>query len=175
VEVAADVVLVCWAAFELGLRISEAVRGRGRRERDRGTRLWITGSLGVGLAVAAAMPARSSPAGVVVMALGLAVRVWAVVALGRAFRTTVEVDADQAVVTTGPYRWIRHPAYVGLVLVVSGFGLTRGWLAFAIGLLLPLPAIVWRIHVEEAELVRVLGEPYRAYQARTARLLPGVW
>jgi protein-S-isoprenylcysteine O-methyltransferase Ste14 len=135
----------------------------------------ITGSLGAGIAVAASMPARSAPEGVVVMALGVVVRVWAVVALGGAFRTTVEVDADQPVVTAGPYRWIRHPAYVGLLLVVAGFGLTRSWLAFAVGVLLPLPAIVWRIRVEETELVRVLGDRYRRYQARTARLIPRLW
>jgi protein-S-isoprenylcysteine O-methyltransferase Ste14 len=42
-------------------------------------------------------------------------------------------------------------------------------------LVLPPPALVWRIHVEEAELGRVLGDAYRAYQERTARLIPGLW
>jgi protein-S-isoprenylcysteine O-methyltransferase Ste14 len=58
--------------------------------------------------------------GVIVMWLGLATRIWAVAALGGAFRTTVEVDLDQAVVTTGPYKWIRHPSYAGLLLTVAG-------------------------------------------------------
>jgi protein-S-isoprenylcysteine O-methyltransferase Ste14 len=140
VEAAADVVLVCWAVFELGLRIGEALRGRGGRARGRGTRLLLVVSLGGTLGGIAAVHARSpagAAAGAVVMGLGLAVRVWAVVVLGSAFRTTVEVETDQRVVTTGPYRRVRH--------------------------------------VEEAELVRVLGEPYRAYQARTARLIPGIW
>jgi protein-S-isoprenylcysteine O-methyltransferase Ste14 len=111
-----------------------------------------------------------------VMWLGLAVRAWAIAALGRSFRTTVEVDPGQAVVTTGPYRWVRHPSYSGLLAIVAGFGLAEGsWLALLACLAFLLPAILRRIRVEEAELERVLGEPYRAYEARTARLVPRVW
>jgi protein-S-isoprenylcysteine O-methyltransferase Ste14 len=40
---------------------------------------------------------------------------------------------------------------------------------------LPLPALLLRIHVEEAEMVSVLGDRYRAYQAQTKRLIPGIW
>ena len=78
--------------------------------------------------------------------LGLAIRVWAVVALGAAFRTTVEVDDEQPVVSTGPYRWVRHPSYTGLLLIVIGFGLASGrWYALVLSVVLPLPALLWRI------------------------------
>ena len=49
------------------------------------------------------------------------------------------------------------------------------WLALAVGLLLPLPGILWRIRVEEAELERVLGPAYGAYRASTTRLIPRLW
>jgi protein-S-isoprenylcysteine O-methyltransferase Ste14 len=49
------------------------------------------------------------------------------------------------------------------------------WLAFAVCVLLPAPALLRRIQVEEAELVRVLGDRYRAYQRHTKRLIPGLW
>jgi protein-S-isoprenylcysteine O-methyltransferase Ste14 len=63
-----------------------------------------------------------------------------------------------------------------LLLLAAGLGLALGnWLSAAVCLALPLPALAWRIHVEEAELGRVLGDGYRAYQARTARLIPGRW
>jgi protein-S-isoprenylcysteine O-methyltransferase Ste14 len=177
--------LACWALLEAGLRMREAVRGQGGRNRDRGTRVLIAIALGAAIA-AASIATSMAPAlripgavrvlGVIVMWLGLATRVWAIAALGGAFRTTVEVDPDQAVVTTGPYTWIRHPSYAGLLLIVAGLGLAIGnWLSAAACLALPLPALVWRIHVEEAELSRVLGDAYRAYQARTARLVPGRW
>jgi protein-S-isoprenylcysteine O-methyltransferase Ste14 len=177
--------LACWALLEVGLRVREAVRGQGGRDRDRGTRVLIAISLGAAIAVASVaasvVPSLRIPVavrvfGVIVMWLGLATRIWAVAALGGAFRTTVEVDLDQAVVTTGPYKWIRHPSYAGLLLIVAGLGLALGdWPSAAVCLALPLPALAWRIHVEEAELGRVLGEAYRAYQAGTARLIPGGW
>jgi protein-S-isoprenylcysteine O-methyltransferase Ste14 len=180
----ADVSLACWALFELGLRVREVVRGKGGREHDRGTRVLIALSIGVALfaaiGAAKAAPGLNTPVGVqvvgaVVLCLGLAVRVWAVVALGAAFRTTVEVDPGQAVVTRGPYRWVRHPSYTGLLLIVVGFSLAAGnWLSLGAGLLV-IPAFVRRIHVEEAELERVLGDTYRHYEAGTARLVPGIW
>jgi protein-S-isoprenylcysteine O-methyltransferase Ste14 len=178
-------ILACWGLFELGLRVREAAHGKGRREHDRGTRVMIAASIGLALVAAAAaqsrvtglrMPDAARVLGVGVMCLGLATRVWAVVALGGAFRTTVEVDPGQAVVSTGPYRWIRHPSYTGLLLIVAGYGLALGnWLSCAACLVLPLPAILRRIRIEEAELDRVLGETYRSYQATTARLIPRLW
>ena len=181
----ANVTLAAWVVLELGVRVREAVQGRGGRERDRGTRVLIALTLGAAIGLAAAapsiapslrMPGFSRVLGVIVMWLGLATRVWAIAALGAAFRTTVEVDPGQTVVSSGPYKWIRHPSYTGLLLVVAGFGLAVGnWLALAVALLLPLPGILWRIHVEEAELERVLGAAYGSYRAKTTRLIPGLW
>jgi protein-S-isoprenylcysteine O-methyltransferase Ste14 len=171
--------------LETGLRVREAVQGRGGRNRDRGSRVLIaisfgatigTASIATSVAPSLRIPVAAQVFGVIVMWVGLATRVWAVAALGGAFRTTVEVDPDQAVVTTGPYKRIRHPSYAGLLLILAGLGFALGnWLSAAACLALPLPALAWRIHVEEAELSRVLGDDYRAYQTRTARLIPRRW
>jgi protein-S-isoprenylcysteine O-methyltransferase Ste14 len=178
----AQITLAAWALLEVSVRVAEAIRGKGRRDRDRATRVWI--ALSLAAAVAGAVAARSTlrvpeplrSAGVVVMWLGLIVRAWAIVALGSSFRTTVEVDPGQTVVARGPYRWIRHPSYSGLLAIVAGFGLAAGsWLSFAICLVVLLPAIVRRIHVEEAELERVLGDDYRGYASGRARLVPRLW
>jgi protein-S-isoprenylcysteine O-methyltransferase Ste14 len=52
---------------------------------------------------------------------------------------------------------------------------SANWLALVICIALLLPALLRRIHVEEAELTNVLGDRYRAYQAQTKRLIPGLW
>jgi protein-S-isoprenylcysteine O-methyltransferase Ste14 len=180
-----DLTVAAWALVEVGVRVREGVQGKGRAGRDRGTRVLIAVTLGAAIAAALAarslapelrMPAPLWTAGVVVMWLGLTLRVWAIASLGRDFRTTVEVEPGQAVVSSGPYRWIRHPSYTGLLLIVAGYGAALGnWLSLAACVVLPLPAIVWRIHVEEAELNRVLGLAYRTYQADRARLIPRLW
>lgn len=186
-----------WLILELSLIWRDRVRDKGSTDEDRGTR-----ALNFGLILAAVLaadvltgvisphsPARipgtypgTGPggwpalAGLVVSWLGLAVRVWAVVTLGRSFRTTVEVDAGQAVVSRGPYRWVRHPSYTGLLLVAAGFGLAEGtWPGLAICLVLPAVAMLRRIHVEETALTQVIGDAYRDYQNRTKRLIPGLW
>jgi protein-S-isoprenylcysteine O-methyltransferase Ste14 len=183
--VALYLTLAGWAVLELGLRVRERLQGKGSGARDRATRALIAITLGAAIALAAVTASRATvpriadtyrAGGLIVIWLGLAIRVWAIAALGRAFRTTVEVDPGQAVVSTGPYRWVRHPSYSGLLLIVTGFGLAGGnWFVMAICAVLPLPALLWRIHVEEAELVGVLGDRYRAYQAHTKRLIPGIW
>ena len=181
----ADLTLVAWALVEVGVRVREGVQGKGRPDRDRATRVLIVMTLGA--AIVAALGARSvgptlgmleplRMVGVVVMWLGLALRVWAIATLGSAFRTTVEVEPGQTVVSSGPYRWVRHPSYAGLLLIVAGFGAALGnWLSLTVCVVLPLPAILWRIHVEEAELNNVLGEAYRTYQSDRARLIPRLW
>jgi protein-S-isoprenylcysteine O-methyltransferase Ste14 len=183
--VALQLTLAGWAVLELGLRVRERIGGRGSAARDRGTRALVAVTLGIAVAVAVVTASRSTgpqiagpyrAAGLIVMWLGLGIRVWAIATLGRAFRTTVEVDSGQTVVSSGPYRWVRHPSYSGLLLIVTGCGLAAGnWLALAVCAVLPLPALLRRIQVEEAELTGVLGDRYRAYQAQTKRLIPGLW
>ena len=177
--------LVAWVLLEVSLLVRDLAHAQGSRARDCGTRIVISVMLNgaialaiVSLSVAPSLliPGPYRAAGLIVMWLGLAIRVWAIAALGRAFRTSVEVDTGQAVVSHGPYRWVRHPSYTGLLLIVTGFGLAVGnWLALVVCVVLPLSALLRRIHVEEAELIRVLGDPYRAYQTQTKRLIPGVW
>jgi protein-S-isoprenylcysteine O-methyltransferase Ste14 len=71
---------------------------------------------------------------------------------------------------------VRHPSYTGLLLIALGFGLGVGnWLSLAICALIPLVGLLPRIAVEEAELARVLGDPYCSYQKATRRLVPGLW
>jgi protein-S-isoprenylcysteine O-methyltransferase Ste14 len=176
--------LAGWIVLELGVRIWESSQGRGRTGHDRFTRALIGVSFGlaIGLAVSvwhahsAQLPTAVRAIGLVVMWLGLATRAWAIFTLGKSFRTTVEVDPGQAVISTGPYARIRHPSYTGLLLIVLGVGLGLGdWVSLVICALLPLPAVLLRIRVEEAELERVLGETYVGYERRTKRLIPRVW
>jgi protein-S-isoprenylcysteine O-methyltransferase Ste14 len=114
--------------------------------------------------------------GVLIMLAGFTLRVGSIVVLGRFFRRDVTIEAAQTVIRRGPYRYIRHPAYAGNLLVALGFGLAlANWLSIAALVALPFLGLLPRIRVEEAALESALGEPYRAYEADTARLVPGLW
>jgi len=177
-----------WGALEVALLVRDVVRGKGGTGQDRGTRrvnfltflAAILAANGVhallGDQSAWQIGSRHADLAVAAMLAGLVLRIWAIATLGREFRTSVEVEAGQAVVEAGPYRWIRHPSYTGLLLILIGSGLTIGdWLALIITALIPTAALLRRISVEERTLVDVLGQPYLDYQSHTKRLLPGLW
>jgi protein-S-isoprenylcysteine O-methyltransferase Ste14 len=114
--------------------------------------------------------------GLALVVAGVAIRSWAVWTLGRFFRREVTVEAGQPVVSSGPYRFVRHPAYAGNILMYAGFGLAIGsWVSAAVLLAFAVIAHIPRIRVEEAELERKLGDDYREYEQERARLVPGVW
>jgi protein-S-isoprenylcysteine O-methyltransferase Ste14 len=187
IEVIAQLTLAAWLLLEIGLLFRDRVRGKGSGAQDRGT-LWLNFVLIAAAIITAGIltgKLHSAPwqfgstglsaAGLLVMWAGLAVRIWAVMVLGRSFRMTVEVDADQNVVDSGPYRWVRHPSYTGILLITAGLGLVYGnWPALAILLLLPVGVLIHRIFVEEALLTEVIGSTYTDYSAQTKRLVPGL-
>jgi protein-S-isoprenylcysteine O-methyltransferase Ste14 len=114
--------------------------------------------------------------GRVILVAGLVLRGWSIMTLGEYFTGAVAVSADQRVVTVGPYRVLRHPSYTGLLLALAGLGLTAAnWVSFAGVVVLPLAAILWRIHAEERALLATIGDRYRAYAAQHKRLIPLVW
>jgi protein-S-isoprenylcysteine O-methyltransferase len=167
----------------------ELYAGQQRRAdapvRDRGSLYLIYALISVGYFVAfwgwnrpppPILPQEFVWLGGAVALAGFALRLWSVVTLGKYFTYVVKVSSDQNVVDTGPYRLIRHPSYTGALLAGVGIGLSLGYaLAPAVIGLTSLVAYLVRIAVEEKALAEGIGAPYRAYMARTRRLIPFVW
>ncbi|MFZ0171814.1 MAG: isoprenylcysteine carboxylmethyltransferase family protein [Acidimicrobiales bacterium] len=121
-------------------------------------------------------PLVSVVVGIVVFSSGEALRVWAKVALGRYFTYTVQTSSDQPVITSGPYRFLRHPAYSGILLIAIGAGAVWGnWLGLGALTLLTLVGLIYRIRVEEKALLEDLGDSYRTYAEHHKCLIPFVW
>lgn len=101
---------------------------------------------------------------------------WAILTLGAFFRTSVQLLEGQRLITRGPYRYLRHPAYAAGVLVFSGIGLAMGnWFSFAESILLVLLAYAFRIRVEERALDEHFGAEFEAHRRRTWAMIPLVW
>lgn len=112
-------------------------------------------------------------AAVVVFAGGVTLRLVAIRTLGRFYSHHVIRHDLHAIVSTGPYRLIRHPAYAGMLLGHAGLIVFFfNWPALL--LLVGLAGVLsWRIRVEERTLMVLPA--YSAYAAQHARLVPGVW
>jgi protein-S-isoprenylcysteine O-methyltransferase Ste14 len=113
--------------------------------------------------------------GVIVFAVGGTLRIWPVFALGRRFSGLVAIQPGHTLLTTGIYRFIRHPSYLGLLLSVFGWGLA---FRSGVGLLLAamlVPPLVARMNSEEALLKSEFGAEYGQYRSRTFRLIPGIY
>lgn len=122
------------------------------------------------------LPPVSGPAGVAMMAAGLALRAWSMRTLGAYYSRILRTTCDQDVVEDGPYRVIRHPGYLGSVMVWTGFAVTSGSAAVAVGVAALMGnAYRRRIAAEEAMLTGRFGSAYAEYSRRTKRLIPFIW
>jgi protein-S-isoprenylcysteine O-methyltransferase Ste14 len=111
-----------------------------------------------------------------VLVLGLGVRAVAIMTLGKAFSANVAMRSGQRMQRRGLYRLVRHPSYLGLELILLALGLhARTWACFAVVLIPPTAALLYRIHVEETALRREFGADYDEYSRCTKRLIPGVY
>lgn len=113
-------------------------------------------------------------AGLAATATGLGFAVWARRHLGRNWSAIVTVKEGHSLVRTGPYRYVRHPIYTGVLLALSGSALAtgewRGPLAVAVALL----AFVQKTSVEERRMRETFPE-YEQYRRQTARLVPFIF
>ena len=107
---------------------------------------------------------------------GLALRLWAILTLGAFFRRTVHLHDGHRMITGGPYRIVRNPAYLGSLLSLVGVGLGLGSGLSILALLLAgLIAFGWRIRVEDAAMTARFGDEHVAYRRRKAALIPYLW
>jgi len=182
-------------AIEVGwllMELAEVARGRRRARGVRAGQRGFWFACGVCLVSSTALVYLAPPvmpeaairpgdgafmAGVLVLIAGIGLRGWSFHALGgRYFNFSIAVSPDQAVVTSGPYRMLRHPGHAGFLLACVGLGLaSANWVGLAGTALLPLAVIIWRVRAEEKALLAALGERYRSYALGQARLVPLIW
>jgi len=106
----------------------------------------------------------------------IVIRAWSIITLGRFFQYSIRIQSGHTVVTTGPYRFVRHLSYTGLSLGVAGYALANGdvWSLLAAAALAGAGLTV-RIRVEERQLSESLGADYATFAAHHKRLIPGVF
>jgi protein-S-isoprenylcysteine O-methyltransferase Ste14 len=111
--------------------------------------------------------------GVLLIVLGSLLRRYCWRTLGEYFTGDVKAKPDQPVITTGPYRWVRHPSYTAGMMMFIGIGLALGsWFSFALLTIATIATYAYRVAVEERVLLATIGEPYRSYMKERKRFIP---
>ena len=106
---------------------------------------------------------------------GGALRIWPIFVLGRRFSGLVAIQPGHELVTDGIYRVIRHPSYLGMIILMLGWALAfRSGLGVILAALI-VPPVLARIRSEETLLRFQFGDEYDAYRRRTWRLIPGIY
>ncbi len=110
-------------------------------------------------------------------ALGsFALRRRAIAALGRFWSLHVEIRDEHEFVQDGPFRWMRHPTYLSMLLeLLAGALILRATFTLCLVPLLYFPALAFRLKIEEAALIAKFGDAYRLYIRTTPALLPRLW
>ena len=107
-------------------------------------------------------------------AVGGGLLLWAFHSLGKNLTDTVVTRREHTLVTRGPYRWVRHPFYDSMALLVLAISLmTANWFRSLTGSLVGL-LIVVPTRTEEEKLLARFGDSYRAYRVQTGRSVPGI-
>ena len=158
----------------------------GERE-DRANR-WVVAAFGLIGVLAAYLPAYTDRKGfwvldgdgvrwlgVVLFAAGGALRLWPVFVLGHRFSGLVAIQPGHRLVTSGVYRVIRHPSYLGLLINSLGWALAFRSVVGVVLTALLVPPLTARIGAEERLLRMQFGAEYNAYRRRTSRLIPGLY
>lgn len=136
--------------------------------------IMLLGWSGLGLGDVQLWTVLSVP-GLLLTAAGLGLASWAGVQLGKHWSNEVAVVKDQPLVETGPYKYLRHPVYAGLLLAAFGTWLAAGRLSATLAFLAVAAAYLHKALREDRFLMAKLGERYQAYAKRAQRLVPKYW
>jgi protein-S-isoprenylcysteine O-methyltransferase Ste14 len=181
-------VLYCiWFASEVIVAFATRTSGGKGNVRDRGSMLilWIvivaatTACEWLSAIVSAPLFGGASwlrLASLLLLMTGMVIRWTAILTLGKAFSANVAIRKEQTLKRNGLYRFVRHPSYSGLLLILLAVGLhSRNWAGLLVLMVPATAALLYRIHIEEAALSEAFGEQYTDYGKTSWRLVPGLY
>ncbi len=115
-------------------------------------------------------------AGTAILIAGTLLRRHCFKQLGASFTGDVRARADQVVITSGAYAFLRHPSYAAGTLMNLGLGVALGsWMSALILAVISIAVYSYRMSVEERALVEAIGEPYREFMRTRRRMIPFVY
>ena len=171
-----------WAAFWIGWLVAALSMKRGRVAWSRELRIRALIVVGAILLIRVGAfrdhalnsdPWRAA-LGIVLFVLGLGFAIWARVHIGRNWGTPMSQKDEPELVTSGPYRLVRHPIYSGILVAGLGTAIALSWF-WLVAVLLAGVYFVYSATVEERYMTEQFPETYPAYRRSTKMLVPFVF
>ena len=180
------VIAILYALFEMYMNRQQRKTVKVERKGDRNSLLVMTFSIAIGyflcFSFAFARPGRINNekdmliAGMIVILIGFIIRAFSIIQLKKYFTYTVSEVKDHQLIDSGLYKYIRHPGYLGQLLVFTGVSLLlSNWISSVLMLVSVIPGYLYRIRVEELFMSRQMGTIYDEYRKRTKKLIPGIF
>lgn len=172
--------------FEVFMNLRQMGKGPVAASGDKGSLrllyILITVGYALSFSIGATRFGRMAPwnaffaVGVVTVLAGLAIRVRSILTLKQHFSYFVARTENHMLIETGLYRFIRHPGYLGQVMIFAGIAISlSNWMA-VLSMMIPVAVgYSYRMKVEEDFMLEHLGESYRSYRNRTKRMIPLIY
>jgi protein-S-isoprenylcysteine O-methyltransferase Ste14 len=181
-------VIWLWGSMELSIGRKKLSKAEERRGDDHRLAYIVTfASIALGIGIGLAIKLRCLPlpysrslafpvSAIALVVAGEALRLCAIGTLKHRFTVNLAIIEGHSLVTSGPYRFLRHPAYAGSLLAVLGCGLAFGNPVSFLVIFLPYSILLTRrIDREEKMLLEGFGDAYREYRKRTKKLIPFIY
>jgi len=175
-----------YGLFEVFMNLRQRGRGRVTSSGDRGSLWLLYGLITLGYALSFSIGAtkigRVYPwniffaIGMALTAIGLTVRVHSILTLRQFFTYSVAKVENQKIIESGLYKFIRHPGYLGQLIIFLGISISlSNWLSILFMIIPVMVGYLYRIQVEERFMLEEMGENYLDYQSRTKRIIPLIY
>jgi protein-S-isoprenylcysteine O-methyltransferase Ste14 len=172
--------------FEVFMNLRQKSKGNVITSRDKGSLWGLYGLITLGYILSFSIGATKIgrifywdiffAVGMVLIVIGLMIRIGSILTLKQYFTYSVAKVEDHQLIETGLYKSIRHPGYLGQLIIFIGISTSlSNWLSI---LLMMIPICIgyaYRINVEEKFMVEQLGENYLNYQKRTKKIIPLIY
>lgn len=112
--------------------------------------------------------------GTALVVAGMAFSIWARAYLGRNWSGVVTLKTDHELIRSGPYRFVRHPIYTGLLVAIAGSAMVRGEWRGVVAIAIAIAALWRKLRLEERWLGETFGDEYAKYRAEVSALIPFV-
>jgi protein-S-isoprenylcysteine O-methyltransferase Ste14 len=169
--------------FEVFMNLRQRSKSKVTASRDKGS-LWLLYSLiTVGYALSFSIGVTKIgriyywntffAIGMVLIVVGLMIRIHSILTLKQYFTYSIAKVENHKIIETGLYKFIRHPGYLGQLIIFFGISTSiSNWLSIPLMMIPITIGYIYRIKVEESFLIEQMGESYLNYQERTKRIIP---